>query len=157
MLEMVSHFTHCNRVDKGLAGGLGFGLAAAAAWLRRRFRGTGSWGGEDFTRYTTTNATINMVRNNLPLTMTMVCFVLSLGSLFKMMLKCAFHPREGAVPVLHPDVKQFGRLWLGAQWICNTMGLRRWWEWQQPPSVCMLHQRGCCLAGRTCNQIHIRL
>lgn len=72
ILEIVSHFTHANRFANGEVVG---GLAAAVALVRRRFRGTGSWGGDDFTRYTTTNATINTVRNSFPSTLTMVCLL----------------------------------------------------------------------------------
>jgi hypothetical protein len=70
-----------------------------------------------------------------------------------------FQPRHDAVPVLHPELRHLGRLWMDHSMLQCTNGLWRWlWygENARLPSICLLQQNGRCWARLRCNQIHIR-
>eukprot|EP00668_Euglena_longa_P018993 GGOE01023669.1.p1 GENE.GGOE01023669.1~~GGOE01023669.1.p1 ORF type:complete len:543 (-),score=162.70 GGOE01023669.1:401-2029(-) len=67
-----------------------------------------------------------------------------------------FAPSDDAVPIIHPEFKPMGRLWIALQWIYPTSGLNRFMEQHpHPPSLCMLFQRGRCNSHAACNQIHV--
>jgi hypothetical protein len=66
------------------------------------------------------------------------------------------HPSPGAVPIIHPDFKVLGRLWVPLVFVMPTEGLLRFLaESAHPPSLCMLFQGRKCNFRRKCHQIHV--
>jgi len=72
------------------------------------------------------------------------------------LLESLFLPSPAATPVIHPDFKELGRLWIPASFVLPTTGLQRF-QAQHPhaPSLCTLFQRGKCKSNGRCNQVHI--
>eukprot|EP00906_Rhabdomonas_costata_P013032 RCo018738 len=66
-----------------------------------------------------------------------------------------FQPRPDAIPVIDPDLKLHGRVWVPHTMVANTSGVERYRAAHPyPPSLCILFQSGKCHAGSRCNQIH---
>eukprot|EP00668_Euglena_longa_P015463 GGOE01019545.1.p1 GENE.GGOE01019545.1~~GGOE01019545.1.p1 ORF type:complete len:540 (-),score=57.79 GGOE01019545.1:314-1933(-) len=66
-----------------------------------------------------------------------------------------FKPSPACVPVIDPELKHLGRVWLPTKHLEHTAGVERWVRRDaHPPSLCILFQDGRCNAGRQCNQIH---
>mmetsp|Transcript_114800 Transcript_114800/g.199672 ORF Transcript_114800/g.199672 Transcript_114800/m.199672 type:complete len:542 (-) Transcript_114800:788-2413(-) len=69
-----------------------------------------------------------------------------------------FHPDAGAVPIIHPDFKALGRLWIPWQFVVRTSGLDRFLSnHPHAPSLCVLFQNGRCNSRDKCNQIHVEV
>eukprot|EP01001_Neometanema_parovale_P005274 NODE_1846_length_1586_cov_151.515379_g1758_i0.p1 GENE.NODE_1846_length_1586_cov_151.515379_g1758_i0~~NODE_1846_length_1586_cov_151.515379_g1758_i0.p1 ORF type:complete len:340 (-),score=33.46 NODE_1846_length_1586_cov_151.515379_g1758_i0:566-1522(-) len=67
-----------------------------------------------------------------------------------------FLPSETSVPVIHPELKDLGRLWIPQEHIQQTKGLDRYLTGKpHSPSFCMLYQHGRCAMGKQCNQVHV--
>ena len=70
-----------------------------------------------------------------------------------------FRAHPGSIPVLHPFLQRFGRLWVPRRLLIETEGLRRWdrggWG-DRLASMCMLDLDDRCRLGLRCNQIHLR-
>eukprot|EP00906_Rhabdomonas_costata_P000853 RCo001176 len=71
-----------------------------------------------------------------------------------------FQPSSEAIPVLDPELKAYGRLWLPKAWVELTLGLGRCHPSikgdSHPSSLCLLYQAEKCQAGPHCHQIHVR-
>ena len=67
-----------------------------------------------------------------------------------------FNPDAGAVPIIHPEFKALGRLWMPWQLVVPTSGLQRYLtNHPHAPSLCVLFQNGRCNSRDKCNQIHV--
>jgi len=67
-----------------------------------------------------------------------------------------FNPDSGAVPIIHPEFKALGRLWIPWQLVVRTSGLERYLtNHPHAPSLCVLFQNGRCNSRDKCNQIHV--
>eukprot|EP00667_Euglena_gracilis_P020312 EG_transcript_21990 len=74
------------------------------------------------------------------------------------LLERLFVPAEGCVPIIHPDFKNLGRIWVPVKFVIPTVGLQRFLTGgPRAPSLCMLHQRGRCQTRLRCNQIHVAI
>eukprot|EP00906_Rhabdomonas_costata_P018858 RCo027478 len=73
----------------------------------------------------------------------------------QMDLAMLFQPQGSAIPVIDPELKALGRVWLPREWVQPSSGLTRYNEGHPyPPSLCLLFQADKCQAGVNCNQIH---
>eukprot|EP00667_Euglena_gracilis_P030411 EG_transcript_41950 len=63
--------------------------------------------------------------------------------------------KPNCLPVVDPQFKQLGRVWLDPQRVQPTKALERWQARPaQAPFLCQLHGAGRCTAGEACNQVH---
>lgn len=67
-----------------------------------------------------------------------------------------FEPHENAIPIIFPDCKNWGRVWIPFQFVTESEGVARYLRSHpHAPSLCMLFQTGRCFSGKNCNQIHV--
>jgi len=67
-----------------------------------------------------------------------------------------FTPDDNAVPIIYPEFRPIGRLWVPLDYVYRTSGLVRYLNHQpHAPSLCMLFQKGRCNSHENCNQIHV--
>lgn len=67
-----------------------------------------------------------------------------------------FLPDVNALPIILPETKSLGRIWIPFQYIVRTSGIDRYLNnHPHAPSLCMLFQNGRCNSGAKCNQIHV--